>query len=259
MEVLMILIVLGATTLGALCGIGGGVIIKPLFDLITDFEPAVINFLSSCVVFSMAAYSVCNSFMHKTIRIKDYLLIALCSAIGGTMGSKFFTFLSRNILSANTATAIQSLVLMLCIITVYIYTLKKENITKHDTTNIFVQGILGFTLGFVSSFLGIGGGPINIAAFTYFLNSDSKEAANISLFVIFFAQGANILTKLLDHSVPSVNPYLLLILMITGISGGIIGRALNKRSDNKQVDKIFNLANILIIFICFYNFISNLH
>lgn len=51
-------IVLIATTIGATTGLGGGVIIKPLFDLLGADSPSVIGFYSSVAVFTMCLVSI---------------------------------------------------------------------------------------------------------------------------------------------------------------------------------------------------------
>ncbi len=45
------LIILFATIVGAGAGMGGGVIIKPTLDLISDYNVVTISFLSSVTVF----------------------------------------------------------------------------------------------------------------------------------------------------------------------------------------------------------------
>ena len=45
----------------------------------------------------------------------------------------------------------------------------------------------------------------------------------------------------------------LLLMVAGGISGGAAGRALNKRMDNKAVDKLFIVLTTAIIFISIFN------
>ena len=47
-----------ASVVGAICGIGGGVLIKPLLDAFGILSVASISFLSGCTVLSMSCYSV---------------------------------------------------------------------------------------------------------------------------------------------------------------------------------------------------------
>ena len=46
-----------ATTLGAIAGIGGGVIIKPVLDALGGLSVASIGFLSGCTVLAMSVVS----------------------------------------------------------------------------------------------------------------------------------------------------------------------------------------------------------
>ncbi len=258
MKILMLAVVLFATTIGALCGIGGGVIIKPVFDLVSSYDSATINFLSSSTVLAMALYSVINNLINKKLDAKENLFLAIFAAIGGVLGGKAFRLLKASVSSANTVVAIQSLILMILIVAVYVYTLNKKKIKSLNITSEVSKSILGFVLGFISSFLGIGGGPINVAIFAFFLGLDSKKAADASLFTIVFGQSANILTTVVSGATPPLEWGMLLIMIVLGILGGIIGRKINKMIDNDMIDKLFNYSNLLIIAICFYNFIRNL-
>ena len=47
-----------SSVIGAICGIGGGVIIKPVLDAFHVLDVATISFLSGCTVLSMTTYSV---------------------------------------------------------------------------------------------------------------------------------------------------------------------------------------------------------
>ena len=50
------LVSLLASVVGAICGIGGGVIIKPVLDLLHLESVSTISFLSVCTVLSMSCY-----------------------------------------------------------------------------------------------------------------------------------------------------------------------------------------------------------
>lgn len=258
MKIIMLSVVLFATTIGAICGIGGGVIIKPVFDLLSSYDSATINFFSSSTVLAMSLYSVINNIMNKKLNFKENLFLALAAAVGGVLGGKSFRLLKNSVSSPKTVTAVQSLVLMLLIIVVFIYTLNKKRIKPLNVTSQLSKSLLGFVLGFVSSFLGIGGGPINVAAFIFFLGLDSKQSADCSLFAIVFAQTANLLSTAVSGNIPTFDWQMLLFMICLGILGGIIGRKINKQISNEIVDRLFNYSNLLITLICLLNFIRNI-
>ena len=58
----------------------------------------------------------------------------------------------------------------------------------------------------MSSFLGIGGGPINLVVLFYFFSMETKTAAQNSLYIILFSQITSLLTTLITHSVPEFTP-----------------------------------------------------
>ena len=55
---------------GAICGIGGGVIIKPVLDALGVMSVSAVSFLSGCTVLSMTTYSVLKSKMSGESRIE---------------------------------------------------------------------------------------------------------------------------------------------------------------------------------------------
>jgi uncharacterized membrane protein YfcA len=137
--------------------------------------------------------------------------------------------------------------------TVFIYVLEKARIHTLQVTSKGVAGLLGFVLGVFSSFLGIGGGPINIMFLSYFFSMDSKHAALNSLYIIFFSQVANFLTNVIQGTFPEFNMLLLVSMMVTGIVGAMVGRSLTKRLANEQVDRLFMGVMLLIVFLSAFN------
>lgn len=105
----------------------------------------------------------------------------------------------------------------------------------------------------MSSFLGIGGGPINLVVLGYFFSMDSKTAAANSLYIILFSQIANLLTTLVTASVPDFRVPALVLMVAGGIGGGVVGRMLNKKMDNHAVDKLFICLMVVIVVICISN------
>ena len=112
----------------------------------------------------------------------------------------------------------------------------------------------GVVLGILSSFLGIGGGPINIMFFLLFFSMSMKEATVYSVAVIFFSQLSKLVTYAVTATVPKFDYRILLI--PAAVIAGIIGAALNKKANNKIVTRVFSA--VLGVFICLniYNAIT---
>ena len=105
----------------------------------------------------------------------------------------------------------------------------------------------------MSSFLGIGGGPINIVVLHFFFAMDSKTAAANSLYVIAFSQLTSLLFTLITGTVPDFKLLALVFMVLGGLLGGMFGRRVNKKMDNRAVDKLFIGMMTVIIFISIYN------
>ena len=94
----MVLILYGfvvflATLLGSFVGLGGGVIIKPVLDVINAHSLTEISFFSSCAVFAMSITSTTRHIIKKTpIKPSIVLLVALGSVGGGLLGNYLFNY-----------------------------------------------------------------------------------------------------------------------------------------------------------------------
>lgn len=253
--IIALLISLVASIAGAICGIGGGVIIKPVLDSFGILSVATVNFLSGCTVLSMSAYSVLkykkNQF--KTISYRTLSALVIGSAIGGLVGKELFSYLSSIFASPNKIASIQAICLLLITIGTLVYTLYKHKIhTKQMVGSIRII-IIGFLLGLLSSFLGIGGGPINLIVLYYFFSMSTKEASLISLFIIFFSQLSSLIRTIWANNIPEVSIMLLFGMILCGIFGGYLGLKINIKLSDTQVQKLFILLMIIIIFINLFN------
>ena len=257
MPILFFLISFGASIIGGICGIGGGVIIKPVLDLFGAASVATIGFLSSCTVLCMSLYNVSKSLTDKgsssAIDLHTGTPLAIGAAIGGILGNKAFVLLRSMAPREGIAGAAQSLCLMVLVLGTLLYTLKKSAIHPKNVQGFLPCSLIGLALGALSSFLGIGGGPFNLVVLHFFFGMETKKAAANSLYVILFSQIANLLSTLLTASVPPFEVPMLVLMALGGIGGGIVGRKLNKRMDNTMVDRLFVGLMVVIILICVYN------
>ena len=105
----------------------------------------------------------------------------------------------------------------------------------------------------MSSFLGIGGGPINLVVLFYFFSMDTKTAAENSLYVIFFSQLASLILSIVTGTIPDVSIGMLMLMVCGGICGGMCGRKVNKKLTETSVDKLFIGLMVLMILINIYN------
>lgn len=249
------LISLAATTTGAISGIGGGIIIKPLYDAFSGMSLSTINFMSGCTVFAMSIVSLLKSRNTgvKLDKIRSTIL-ALGAAVGGIIGKQLFQYAKEIFKNDNLIGAVQAVILIAMTIYVFYFIKNKEKIKMKNIENKIISAVIGFLLGMISAFLGIGGGPINIAVLAYFFNMDSKTCSLNSIYIIFFSQTTSLLTTFISNSVPDYNPANLIFMIIGGIGGGFLGSTISKKLSNSGVDKIFSVVLVVILMICTYNF-----
>lgn len=244
-----------SSVIGAICGIGGGVIIKPVLDALGAFPVSTINFLSGCTVLSMTLYSVGRSKLAGDSKIDMRLgtPLAIGAAIGGLIGKELFSVVEAQFSDPDTAGAVQAFILMLITLGTLIYTVKKDEIATRKVTSLAASGVIGAALGIMSSFLGIGGGPINLVVLFYFYSMGTKDAAQNSLYIILFSQATSTLRSIATGGAIGINPLLILGMVVCGILGGAFGRSVNKKIDDARVDKLFIGLMAVIILINIYN------
>ncbi len=252
---LYFIISLLASIIGAICGIGGGAIIKPVLDLFALDDISTISFLSGCTVLAMSLYSVANTALQKerAIDFRFCTPIAVGAALGGVLGKVLFEAILYVSANPQLVGRAQSICMIAITATTFVYTLFKGRIKSLHVRKMLPRIVIGLALGILSSFLGIGGGPIKLVTFFFFFSMDTKTAAQYSLYTILVSQVASLLTSWLTGSIPSFNTMSLVWMVAGGILGGVIGRALAKKISNKSTDAVFLAAMGAIICICVYN------
>lgn len=249
------LISFGASIAGAICGMGGGVIIKPTLDAFGVLSVSTISFLSGCTVLAMTCYSVLKSKIsgESLIDMKTGTPLAIGAAVGGIVGKSMFQAVASCFADKNTVGAVQAACLLVITLGTLIYTVRKDRIKTHHVVNSIACVVIGIMLGILSSFLGIGGGPINLVVLFYFFSMDTKTAAQNSLYIILFSQITSLLNTLVTGTVPEFKLLLLIMMVAGGILGGVCGIEINKKTDTRVVDKLFIVLMVVIILINIYN------
>ena len=244
-----------ASLLGPLCGIGGGVIIKPVIDALGIMPVAAVSFLSSMSVLTMALATLVQNAAGRTstINVRSMLPIALGSAVGGVCGKALFNRLSAMFVHVELVGAVQEAVLVALSVLVLVYTLNKGRMRPFDIQGVASRAVVGFVAGACWSFLGIGGGPFNLAILSLFFSMDSKPAAQASLFIIAFSQTASLFYTIATGSVPRVSLSVLAGMCAAAVAGSVVGRTLVRRMDSAAVDRLYRLALVLIIALSSYN------
>ena len=260
MALLYLLISFGASVIGGICGIGGGIIIKPLLEMFNMASVSAISFLSGCTVLALTLYSVGKNLTDRsgTIKLATGTPLAIGAAVGGVIGKYIFTAISTWAANENITGATQALVLLALTFGTMLYSVKKASIRPLSIERPSVCLLIGLILGTVSSFLGIGGGPFNLVVLHYFFSMETKPAAANSLYIILFSQATNLLITVFSGKIPAFEWPVLILMVLGGIFGGMAGRACNKKLDNRSANRLFIGILFVIMAICIYNAIRYL-
>ncbi len=252
-----------ASILGAISGIGGGVIIKPVLDLVNFADISTISFLSSATVLAMATVTLLRSIKSEKhdnnrvkINFKISAFLALGSVVGGVGGKFLFNKLVRTSADPASVALVQSIILlgMICGVLFYLYHKKKIQ-TKH-VSQLWACIVVGISLGATSSFLGIGGGPINIVLLYFLFSMNPKEAALNSIFIIFFSQISSLLYSAIERTVPSFHLPTLILMIFGGLLGAFIGGIASKKMTHQMVERLYSILMVVVALLCVVNIVG---
>lgn len=240
---------------GSICGIGGGVIIKPVLDATGLMSVSCISFLSGCTVLAMSVVSVYKNLRARTARlnVRTATGLAVGAAVGGVVGKSMFQMLKNTVGNENLVGMTQAIVLIVITLGTLIYTIYKNQIRTKQYEQLWLCIVIGLLLGIMSSFLGIGGGPINLVVLAYFFSMSTKEAALSSLYIIMFSQITSFVQTCVTMTIPDVKISYLIAMVAGGILGGTFGAKVNKKISEDGVNKLFITLMGVIVLINIYN------
>lgn len=255
MYLLYFIISFFSSTIGAMSGIGGGVINRPLLDALSPMNAATVSFLSGTTVLAMSTYTVIRGRIRGGTKIdqKTMLPLAIGAAIGGLIGREIFSYFLRSMDNVNHVGGIQAILLLLVTLGSFVYTLNKNKIHTKQISNVVVCIIAGLFLGTLSSFLGIGGGPFNLVILYYLFSMTTKQAVENSLYIIFFSQLANLVTNLIRGNIAEFELMILIVMIVAAIAGAAFGSKLHHKLKETSIERLFIGLMVALILVNAYN------
>ena len=244
-----------ACLVGKICGMGGGILIKPVLDASGLLSVAAINFISACTVAGMSLWSVGKGILQKD-RALDFKIstpLAVGSAAGGILGKLLFRYAAELTGNAEKAGVLQAALLFAATLATLLYTLKKDRLRSYRVSAPLSCVLIGLFLGTLGAFLGVGGGPFNMAVLFFFFSMPAKTAAKNSLYIILISQLAAILFTVFSGEVPAVEVSLLLLMIGFGILGSEAGSRIGSSLSEKRTLTLFLWVMVLVMGICLYN------
>ena len=250
--------------MAGLFGIGGGLITVPVLFYIFNFIGVDQQFImhlavgtSFSIIIPTSIISTMTHMKYKAVDFKIVKTFGLFVIIGVILGTLF---------AANLKTA--SLILFFSAMTMFfsiIFLTSKEKINPEKREiNLFFRIILGFSSGFLSAPMGIGGGIINtpiLKMFGFSINTAIGSSAAIGfLIALIGAIGFIITGSYLNIDAPAsigfVNiPAFFIFVPITMFMAKIGAKTVHK-VDRKLVGKLFGIFLLFVSCRLFYEYFT---
>lgn len=174
-------------------------------------------------------------------------MIALSSIIGGSVGKLTFNYVVEIINDSDLVTLIQAFIIAILMVLIFVFVKYKHRLKTRQLKNPLIISVVGFILGVLAAFLGIGGGPFNVAILTLLFSMTSKQAGLNSIFIIFFSQLSSLVYTATSTGFSSFDLTMLPYMIVGGILGGWLGSKLVAKIEDHTVDIIFMIGIIVII------------
>ena len=237
---IFLIIALISTTLGALVGIGGGMIIRPVLAFL-EINKGVASFSSAVTVFCMAAV---NLLIHKRnkvpVKLRQNAFMALGSIVGGFAGASLMSLASPLFVNIGYFIALAAVLLLVSF---------RDWLPEICVTNPLLAMLIGLCTGIMSGFFGIGGGPFQVAALMTFFNCKARDAAVQSILITLLTTASS----LVGYTINGSADFSLAIYTIpAAIIGGFIGARLNRHFGHSHIALVFNCTVAAIMCLQLY-------
>ena len=197
---------------GTLIGAGGGFVLAPALLLLYPGEaPETITSISLAVVFFNALSGTLAYARSKRIDYRSGIIFSLFSIPGAILGALATTSLTRERFDLLFGIVLVSVGAFLAFTTGIkgasrlVQTESKTGAVKLSRPALALGSLLSIGLGFVSSFLGIGGGFLYVPAFIFFLGFPVHTATATSLFLLaitaFAGSATHLAAGLFQHGI----------------------------------------------------------
>ncbi len=250
--ILYAIVIVLANTIGAISGMGGGVLIKPIFDLIHVHSVSAISFYATLAVFTMSIVSTTRQLQSgQKLNWQIVSWVAIGAIAGGVLGNLALEYSLTSFESEDKVQLMQIILTVLTLLFAFCF-------TKYNwPTFKLMQGkwylICGLMLGFLASFLGIGGGPINVSLLMLLFSFKIKEATIYSICTIFCSQLAKLITICLTTGFMRYDLSMLYYIIPAAVVGGILGAKLSRILSEETVTVIFQSVIICVLLVNCYN------
>ena len=239
---------LGAGFFGALVGLGGGVIMVPLLNLIFDLPIKTAVATSLCAVCATSIGGTARYLLKSLVDCRMGLFLEITTIIGAIAGGLIAIAIQPEIVSVAFG-----IVLLYTSVNMLLKINRKEaaitNAAEHMISRARKYIALGLSsiAGMVSAMLGVGGGVVQVPILNLVLGYPIKAAVATSTFMIGITAATGTLVYFLAQLKGSVDFVLIdyhavAPLIIGTLTGSSLGAAVASKLKSKVIKFIFIVA-----------------
>ena len=237
--IILIIVGLGAGTLGSMIGVGGGIIMVPALTFLGILPTQT----ASTSLIAVASTSVSSTIEYSRQKRIDYRL-GIEMAIFAIPGAVFGAYLSEYLSGESFKLYFGVLLMLTGIYVLYKNSILKESAAK-KRSGLLRAAIFAATFGagIVSSLFGVGGGTIFVPAMLLVLGLAMQRAAPTSQLTLMITSIAGVLTHgLLGHP-----DYIQGVALSAGaFAGAQIGARLSRTTKEILLQRLLGLALIAV-------------
>ena len=237
-----VLAILIGVTLGLIGG-GGSILTVPILVYLFGMKPEMATSYSLFIVGITALFGTYRHYIIGNLNVKIALTFAIPSVLSLLLVRKFLLPIVPDILFSindfvitkqNLIMIIFSFLMISASFSMIKSSKSESKFEKIKYKNLFLIGIL---VGFVTGFLGAGGGFLIIPALIYFAGLHMKQAVGTSLFIIFINSMIGFLGDVIHGN--SFDYVLLLSITSIALVGMFIGTQISKRIEGGKLKPAF--------------------
>jgi uncharacterized membrane protein YfcA len=257
--ILLCLLGFGVGVFGTLVGAGGGFILTPVLLLVyPSSTPALLTAISLIVVFFNASSGTLAYSRQRRVDVRSGAVFAACTLPGSILGALLANQVSRPGFDVVMGIALTALATWLLLghqagaehdpRTGSPRTLvDRQGNTYRYRANVRLGALLSVGVGFVSSFLGIGGGVVHVPLLVALLGFPTHVATATSHFVLaFMALVATLTHALAGTFAHGVGLRRAAALSVGVVGGAQLGAALSTRLSGGLIERLLGIALVLL-------------
>ena len=253
----MTLAVLGAVIIGitmGLLGAGGSILTLPILVFLLKQPEKIAIVESLAIVGIVALLGMIPYALRKQIDWKSVGLFSLSGMLGAYIGSHAATYVTGTFQLALFA------LVMLTSSALMIFNVKLEHVSFSPShVVVLIEGLL---IGFLTGFLGIGGGFLIVPALHILNRLNMSVAVGTSLFIIAMNASVGLIEHLrILHAAGLEMPWKLVAFMaFPAVIGSYFGNTLGKSISQMTLKKIFGIGLLVMsVYILFESFMPFCH